>query len=310
MIILLLFISLLEAHSVHTKIYDARSVPPLPGALNFRRGKLVFDSSSESNDLVPLKALALKENLEKTSLYFKEKFDLNSFDGKGSTVNASYNLGFRFFDIFGLGQNAFWDGKNLAFGRGETLDGAGWESSLEVVAHEFTHAVISHSANLKYEGESGALNEHLADILGIIIKNSPFEGEFSFSFGVFQRAGSTIVLRNLLHPDLSEVQVQPTHLLDLSRAPWKAYVDNCVASLENDYCGVHLLSGIPNLAISNLITRVGPEVVANLLFRIMTQDLKRESNFNEYFTLLSSRCMEFMICQEVSQSLHLIGFSL
>jgi len=35
-----------------------------------------------------------------------------------------------------------------------------------VVCHELTHAVTSYTANLRYQGESGALNEGMSDIMG------------------------------------------------------------------------------------------------------------------------------------------------
>ena len=49
-------------------------------------------------------------------------------------------------------------------------DGSGTEKGfdyltkgLDVAAHEFTHGVIDSLSPLTYSGESGALNEHIAD---------------------------------------------------------------------------------------------------------------------------------------------------
>ena len=86
MIIFILLLSFFEAQSIPLKIYDARSVPPLPGVINFNRGRLVFDSQASDEAVIPSKALSLKENLEKTSTYYQEHFSLSSFDGKGGTV--------------------------------------------------------------------------------------------------------------------------------------------------------------------------------------------------------------------------------
>ena len=44
--------------------------------------------------------------------------------------------------------------------------------TLDVVGHEYTHGVIIASANLVYQGESGALNESFADIFGVAIKRN------------------------------------------------------------------------------------------------------------------------------------------
>jgi Zn-dependent metalloprotease len=42
---------------------------------------------------------------------------------------------------------------------------------LDVIAHEFTHAITENTANLVYANESGALNESFSDIFGIMIAN-------------------------------------------------------------------------------------------------------------------------------------------
>jgi Zn-dependent metalloprotease len=39
-----------------------------------------------------------------------------------------------------------------------------------VIAHELAHAVTTHTTALVYEGESGALNEHLSDVFGIMVR--------------------------------------------------------------------------------------------------------------------------------------------
>ena len=47
--------------------------------------------------------------------------------------------------------------------------GQGYASADDVVGHEMTHGVISHNSDLFYWGQSGAINESLADIMGEII---------------------------------------------------------------------------------------------------------------------------------------------
>ncbi len=48
--------------------------------------------------------------------------------------------------------------------------GPGYAKALDVMAHEFTHGVITHEADLVYAEESGAVNEALADILGSLVE--------------------------------------------------------------------------------------------------------------------------------------------
>ncbi|MCC6624965.1 MAG: M4 family metallopeptidase [Deltaproteobacteria bacterium] len=65
--------------------------------------------------------------------------------------------------------NAFWDGSKMTYG-----DGDGTEFSplvtLDIAGHEMTHGVIQFEAGLVYAGESGALNESLADVFGAMIE--------------------------------------------------------------------------------------------------------------------------------------------
>jgi Zn-dependent metalloprotease len=42
---------------------------------------------------------------------------------------------------------------------------------LDVIAHELTHGITGHTAALIYQDESGALNESISDILGVIVNN-------------------------------------------------------------------------------------------------------------------------------------------
>ena len=43
--------------------------------------------------------------------------------------------------------------------------------NLEITAHEFGHAMIYYSSNFVYGGQSGALHEHGADVIGIMAKH-------------------------------------------------------------------------------------------------------------------------------------------
>lgn len=47
----------------------------------------------------------------------------------------------------------------------------GFTGTLGVCAHEYMHGITTHTAFLKYEYESGALNESFSDIFGFVVKN-------------------------------------------------------------------------------------------------------------------------------------------
>jgi Zn-dependent metalloprotease len=84
-------------------------------------------------------------------------------DGKGGALVAEVHSNLSFLNPYA---NAYWDPatKTLAFGDG----GSGYFplTSVDVVVHEFGHALTSATADLRYSGESGGLNEAASDILG------------------------------------------------------------------------------------------------------------------------------------------------
>ena len=51
--------------------------------------------------------------------------------------------------------NAFWTGEQMAYGDGDGSLFVRFTKSLDVVGHELTHGVITHTANLEYRDEPG-----------------------------------------------------------------------------------------------------------------------------------------------------------
>ena len=94
---------------------------------------------------------------------FSEEFGRSSYDGQGAPVVATVHYEKDY-------DNAFWDGSQLVFGDGDGEVFDRFTKPVDVLAHELTHAVIQHTANLTYEGQSGALNESVADVFGSCLK--------------------------------------------------------------------------------------------------------------------------------------------
>lgn len=102
--------------------------------------------------------------------YFKNKHGRNSLDGRGMTINSLVG-------ITDYGQpyvNAFWDGQKMVYGTGDA-EYRPLSASVDVVGHEMTHGVIEHSANLVYAGQSGAMNEAIADYFGNAIETDVYD---------------------------------------------------------------------------------------------------------------------------------------
>ncbi|MEN8650942.1 M4 family metallopeptidase [Streptomyces sp. 21So2-11] len=93
--------------------------------------------------------------------YYKQKHGRDSLDGRGMTVNSLVGVTY-------WGQpyvNAFWDGTKMVYGSGDA-DFKPLSADVDVVGHEMTHGVVENTANLVYSGQSGALNEAVADYFG------------------------------------------------------------------------------------------------------------------------------------------------
>ncbi len=124
-------------------------------------------------------------------------------------------------------QNAFWNGQQMFYGQG-------FAGADDVVGHEMTHGVIDHTSRLFYWGQSGAMNESLADVMGEIVDHrhaSPGDGPHSWTLGEDLPIGA---VRSLAHPGRFG---QP------DRITARSYVGE---DIYNDEDGVHTDSGVGN----------------------------------------------------------------
>lgn len=126
--------------------------------------------------------------LEMTYDYFLQKYQRDSYDGKGGKMIVYVH-----FDA-PASSTAFW---NVSYGGFGDNNGSP-HASIDVVGHEVTHGIIRNSAgNLVYIDEGGALNEGHADILGKAVEYFTDSAHFSWVLG--QRSGNPI--RSLANPN-------------------------------------------------------------------------------------------------------------
>jgi bacillolysin/neutral peptidase B len=152
-----------------------------------------------------------------------------------------------------------------------------------VVAHEIIHGLTDHTARLKYEVESGALNESYSDIFGIIISNfgEPDVSQWNWELGEDLDV-TGIPLRDLSDPTR---RGQPAHMRDFKRLAPGEVPDR----KRNDFGFVHRNSGIHNKAAHNLLTARKPDgsfmftprEVSALFSVALTQILSRTSGFSD-----------------------------
>lgn len=108
-------------------------------------------------------------------------------------------------------------------------------NSVDVLGHELGHGVVRTEANLKYHYESGAIDESIADIFGIMTERRTL-GTTDWKILTEKCTG---YIRNMANPnDKNDPDTyNGTH--------WVNQV-GCVASSTNDSCGVHQNSGVGN----------------------------------------------------------------
>ncbi len=178
---------------------------------------------------------------------YLEVYGRDSLDGRGFELISNVHYGSDY-------DNAFWDGRQMAYGDGgiifKPLTGA-----LAVIGHEFSHGVVEFSGGLIYRDQSGALNEHFADVFGSLTKQyhlnqKASDADWLIGSGLLLPSVSGVALRSMKAPGtayndpLIGKDSQPYHMDD--------YV---VTSRDNG--GVHINSGIPNHAFYLLAMMLG-----------------------------------------------------
>jgi bacillolysin len=242
-------------------MFDPTSTPPLPQ--NTRGGIFVSDfvHGEEQFSLVrsnsptswPTRdSVSAAFWLGQTYDYYLGHHGRNSIDGDKGTIAAAVRYGSNYF-------NAFWvdEQQLMVFGDAQT-----YAASLDVIAHEMTHGVTHHSANLVYEGQSGALNEAISDIFGEMAE-AHFYGTNDWQIG-------------------SQIGGAIRSMSDPGRFHDPAKMSQFIYTAE-DNGGVHTNSGIINRAFyllaEGMAGAIGRGDAEKIFYRALTQHLTKDSQF-------------------------------
>ena len=176
--------------------------------------------------------------------YFQQVHNRDSYDDNGAQIRSYVHVDNNY-------NNAFWNGSVMSYGDGscvnEGCNGFDALTSIDVAAHEIGHAVMTYTANLAYQRESGALNEGFSDIWGAAVEHfakgngsdtNPTDAIWLIGDEIDRRSGSA-ALRSMMDPT-SEGQPDT-----YGGQYW--INPNCGTPTQfNDYCGVHTNSGVLN----------------------------------------------------------------
>lgn len=225
-------------------IFDCQNRTFLPTAVMIRS-----EDGAESTDSSVNQAF---DGLGTTRQFYKDVHGRDSIDGRGLRLEGYVHRGTSY-------NNAFWDGQEMVFGDGDGKIFTDFTRSLDVIAHELTHGVAEHTAGLEYHNQPGALNEHISDVFGSLVKQwslkqSAAEADWLIGSEVFTPGIEADALRSLKAPgnaydnSIFGKDPQPDHMSKFVQRP---------DTDEGDHGGVHVNSGIPNKAFYLTAVNIG-----------------------------------------------------
>ncbi|MBI6547470.1 M4 family metallopeptidase [Xenorhabdus lircayensis] len=270
-------------------IYDAKNREEFPGEKLSRS-----EGMSEDTDIFVNEAY---DYLGKTHEFYKKVFDRNSLDNEGIKLVATVHYGKNYL-------NAFWSRKQMVFGDGDGKYFNRFTSAIDIIAHELTHGVIESEASLDYVYQSGALNESIADVFGIMVKqyvNNQKANESNWLLG-----------QGLLGPKFNPDN-KPDVALRSFINPGKAFSgDKQVGHMDQyeelpftvDNGGVHIFSGIPNRAFYLVATELGGytwERAGKIWYETLLDDrLESDADFDD-FAKLTIQNAEKLFGKQISE---------
>jgi len=229
------------AAAKHRLVYDlkGRNFNALPGKLVRSEGE------------GPTKDPAVNEAYDHSGAtydFYRDAFNRNSLDDKGMSLISSVHLLRKL-------NNAFWNGEQMVYGDGDGKEFIRFTNALDVVGHELSHGVVTHTCNLAYEGESGALNEHFADAFGVMVKQwklnqTAAQADWLIGAGIMGPKTKAKSLRTFKAGKAYENDP----LLGSDPQP-KRLKDRYAGREDNG--GVHINSGIPNHAFYLTAMKIG-----------------------------------------------------
>ena len=221
------------------QVHDAEQGTDLPGT------PVRGDAEPATGDVAVDEAAV---GITATLAMFREVLGRDSYDDAAARVDLTVHYGRDYV-------NAFWDGSHLVFGDGDGKLFERFTKPVDVLAHEFAHAVTEHTAGLVYRDQPGALNESVSDVFAACLKQrllgqDAASADWLIGEGLFTEAVAARGLRDMAAPGTAYDDPE------LGRDPQVGHMDDFVVTGE-DNGGVHLNSGIPNRAFHLAATAIG-----------------------------------------------------
>lgn len=210
---------------------------------------------------------------EMTYDYYLEVHGRNSYDNNGIAMMSYVHWGNNI-------ANAMWTGSAMVYGDGDNTYSP--FTTVDICAHEITHAVTQNTANLIYEYESGALNEAFSDIFGVLVH---FYATDTLSWLIGEDIGQAI--RSMSNPKATN------HPNTYKGQYWH--------TAASDNGGVHINNGVGNywfylvtnggsgtndLGYPYDITGIGPEKSQHIAYRALSTYLTPSSQYIDAYAAM------------------------
>lgn len=196
--------------------------------------------------------------------YYARSHGRDGLDGRGGSVNSL--VGVTFFG--GPYVNAFWDGQKMVYGGGDD-EYKPLSAATDVVGHEMTHGIVERSANLVYAGQSGAMNEAIADYFGnavdVTVSGTPMDDPDAGL--IAEDLCRTLTPRDCAFRDLNDGATIADDFVGVTFG-----VDNG---------GVHLNSTIFSGALWDMREKLGAELADKVVYRALTAYLTPLDGFTQ-----------------------------
>jgi Zn-dependent metalloprotease len=258
-------------------VHDAAGSTSLPGAVVRSEGDPPTDDTSVNEAY---------DGLGATWELWHAAYGRNSLDDKGLGLLATVHYGTDY-------DNAFWDGTQMVFGDGDGEVLLGFTRSLDVIGHELAHGVTQYTSGLVYQDQAGALNEHVSDVFGILVKQR--------ALGLSADQSDWLIGAELLGPTVTGVALrsmrEPGTAYDdprLGKDPQPGHMRDFVVT-DDDNGGVHINSGIPNRAFHLVATTLGGnawERPGAIWYAAITGDIKADCDFAAFAALTEAAAVE------------------
>jgi Zn-dependent metalloprotease len=188
------------------------------------------------------------DGLGHTFDFYQDVFGRNSIDDEGLPLSATVHYGTQY-------NNAFWNGERMVFGDGDGELFNRFTIALDVIGHELAHGVTEDESGLVYMFQPGALNEHLSDVFGSLVKQKALnqttdQADWLIGAGLLADSVKGEALRSMKAPGTA--YDDPV----LGKDPQPDHMSKFVETWQ-DNGGVHINSGIPNKAFYIAATAIG-----------------------------------------------------